>query len=279
VWGFANVTIDFDRLVENSLMGNQPSTYRYAIKVDSGGTSPGIWGVEDVFESEAVTASISLPKNDWTIALVPRGGWERDQRYHRMETLIFYVFILIIFKLVIFFVYQYFTKRELSRTDALTHLLNKKTFEQSVKKILKFSLKKNGLLLLDFNDFKLINDTYGHLAGDNVLSITAERLSKCMKKGDLIGRIGGDEIMILVRDIESEEKLESIKNRIIQHIEQPIHLNDHMISPSISVGHTLISQWLPFDFLYESVDRKMYRHKSIKKSVYSQPINQSDLKS
>src|SRR5690606_24108555 len=135
-------------------------------------------------------ASISLPENDWTIALVPTGGWNRNRRTHSIETLVSYGFILIVFKLVLFFVYQYITKRELSRIDALTRLLNKKTFEQSVKKVLKNSSKTNGLLLIDFNDFKMINDTYGHLVGDKVLVITAERLVRCLKKGDLIGRIG-----------------------------------------------------------------------------------------
>ncbi|MFO8068823.1 MAG: diguanylate cyclase [Alkalibacterium sp.] len=281
IWGFASVTVDFDLLVENSLLSNDLPGYDYAIKVESARSQPVFWGEEDVFESdsEAVTASILLPENNWIIALIPTNGWNRNIHYHSMETLIFYVFILIIFKLVLIFVHQYLTKRELSRTDALTCLLNKKTFEQSAKNVLKHSAKKNGLLLIDFNDFKLINDTHGHLVGDKVLAITADRLVHALKKSDLIGRIGGDEMMILVKDTESEEELEKIKERVIERIEKPILYKNKIIHPSISVGHTLISQWLPFNHLYEIVDKKMYRDKTTKKIIAMSPFKQTDLES
>ncbi|SFC57502.1 diguanylate cyclase (GGDEF) domain-containing protein [Alkalibacterium subtropicum] len=269
VWGFANVIIDFDNLVEASLLPNQSHAFDYAIKVESKWVESTSWGDESVFEEDAVTASILLPENEWTIALIPSNGWNRTHTIHSVETIVFYFFILIIFILVMFFVLQYLKKRELSRTDALTRLLNKKTFEVSVKRVLKRSSRNNGLLLIDFNDFKRINDTHGHLVGDQVLTITAERLMHCLKKGDLIGRIGGDEMMILVKDIDAAT-LESIKERVIRHIEKPIVLNKHMINPSISVGQTLVSQWLPFDHLYDIVDKKMYRDKTVKKSRKAQ---------
>lgn len=279
LWGFANVTIDFDQLVESSLLFNPLPKYHYAIKVESEGSSPLLWGEESVFDTEAVTASISLPENDWTIALIPTDGWNRNQRTHSIETLVFYFFILIVFKLVLFFVHQYITKRELSRIDALTRLLNKKTFEQSVKKVLKNSSKKNGLLLIDFNDFKLINDTHGHLIGDKVLVTTAERLIRCLKKGDLIGRIGGDEMMIFVRDIDSEQALESIAERVIERIEKQIVISNKRIQPSISIGHTLISEALPFDYIYDAVDKNMYKHKTTKKVISPLNFSQTELES
>lgn len=264
VWGFANVTIDFDDLISSSLLPDESHAFNYAIEIESKGAQPVIFGDADVFEADAVTASILLPENKWTIALVPSTGWNNNRSVHSIETVVFYFFILIIFFLVFIFVLQYYKKRELSRMDALTRLLNKKTFEISAKKVLKRSSKHNGLLLIDFNDFKSINDTHGHLIGDQVLTIAAERLIHCLKKEDLIGRIGGDEMMILIKDIDVQT-LESIKDRVIQHIEKPILLNGNMISPSISVGQTLVSQWLPFEQLYDIVDKKMYRHKTIKK--------------
>ncbi|OJF94179.1 diguanylate cyclase domain-containing protein [Alkalibacterium sp. 20] len=279
VWGFASVTIDLDHLVKNSALSNDLPEYDYAIKVESAWSQSVFWGEEEVFESEAITASILLPENNWTIALIPVDGWNRNIYYHSLETLIFYVLILIIFIFVMFFVHQYITKRELSRTDELTHLLNKKTFEQSVTSVLRYSTKKNGLVLIDFNDFKLINDTHGHLVGDKVLAITAERILHTLKKSDLIGRIGGDEIMILVKDMESEKELEKIKDRVIEQIEKPILFNNIIIHPSISVGHTLISHLLPFNHLYEIVDKKMYRDKTIKKVIPTLPFKQPDLES
>lgn len=279
LWGFANVTLDFDQLVESSFMPDDLPDYTYAIKIESELAQPLIWGEESVFESDAVKASISLPENDWTIALIPANGWNRNQRFHSVETIAFYFLILVIFKLVMFFTHQYFTKRELSRMDALTRLLNKKTFEQSVKRVMKYSSKKSGLLLIDFNDFKIINDTHGHLVGDKVLTISAERLVHCLKKSDLIGRIGGDEIMILIKDIDSEEELETIKKRVINRLEKPILLKNQMVHPSISIGQTLISRWLPFDHLYDIVDKKMYTHKLVKKSDSSLLFKQTDLES
>lgn len=267
MWGFANVTIDFEELIESSLFPDQSHDFAYAIKVESDGSAQAaatIWGEEDIFEADAVTASIVLPENNWTIALIPSNGWDRSNYFDRLETFIFFLFIVIISVIVMFFVHQYFTIKELSKVDALTRLLNKRNFELSTKKVLKCSSKENGLLLIDFNDFKSINDTHGHLVGDRVLSITAERLVNSLKKEDLIGRIGGDEMMILVKDVDAET-LECIKERVVLNVERPIVLKDVTIDPSISVGQTLVKDWLPFDHLYDIVDKKMYRHKTITK--------------
>lgn len=277
LWGFANITIDFDTLVENSLLQHSLSHYRYALKAESKWSEPMIWGDETVFDSDAVTAIIALPEKNWTIALIPTNGWNKDQSIHSFETTLFYLFILVVFKLVFFFVYQYLTKRELSRIDALTGLLNKQTFEQSVKRVLKYSTKKNGLLLIDFNDFKLINDTHGHLVGDKVLNITAQRLGHCLKNGDIIGRIGGDEIMILVKDIHSEDELEAISERIIDRIEKPILVGHKTALPSISIGHTYIKKWIPFEHIYDIVDIRMYQHKTLKKEENALGLDHAEL--
>ncbi|GEK90573.1 diguanylate cyclase domain-containing protein [Alkalibacterium kapii] len=277
IWGFANVVIDFDKLVESTLLPDQIYMFESAIVVESEWAEPMIFGDPAIFEGDALRTSIHLPEHTWKIATLPIGGWSSDENYHRLETVVFYFFILIIFFLVMFFVLQYFKKRELSRIDALTQLLNKKTFEMLVKKILQRSKNKNGLLLMDFNNFKEINDTYGHLVGDHILTISAKRLMNCLKKGDVIGRIGGDEIMIFVKDVETED-LKVISERVVQQVEKPVSLNGSTIVPSVSIGFMLVERWLPFNEIYENVDKKMYREKSKKKmeKVTSNPCFETD---
>ncbi|MGO1919675.1 MAG: sensor domain-containing diguanylate cyclase [Alkalibacterium gilvum] len=274
IWGSANVVIDFDELIESTLYANQMYLFDSAIVVESDWAKTMSWGKTDIFKTDALRTSIHLPDQVWRIGTMPVEGWVGEQSYYQPEIIIFYIFIAIIFFLVMFFTHQYFNKRELSRTDMLTQLLNKKTFELSAKKTLKKSRKKNGLLLIDFNDFKIINDTYGHLMGDQVLTISANRLKHSLKKQDIIGRIGGDEIMILVNDVTISE-LESIKNRIIQQVEKPICFHGLTITPSVSIGHTLISQWVPFEQLYDIVDKKMYRNKSKQKIQLFTDMNHS----
>ena len=274
IWGYANVVIDFDELIESTLFPNQRYLFDSAIIVESDWAKTMSWGKTDIFKTDALRTSIQLKDQVWRIGTMPVEGWVGEQSYYQPEIIIFYIFIAIIFFLVMFFTHQYFNKRELSRTDMLTQLLNKKTFELSAKKTLKKSRKKNGLLLIDFNDFKIINDTYGHLMGDQVLTISANRLKHSLKKQDIIGRIGGDEIMILVNDVTISE-LESIKNRIIQQVEKPICFHGLTITPSVSIGHTLISQWVPFEQLYDIVDKKMYRNKSKQKIQLFTDMNHS----
>lgn len=266
-WGLSTVSIDFEEMISSSVEAHQSDFYDYAIRISSGSQSPYVWGDGIVFEEDGVTQTVEMSDSIWTIGAIPAGGWGlRDNRLNK-EMPVFYLLITIIFIMVYFLTLQYLAKRDLSRKDALTGLLNKHTFENSVRRLIRYSTQKNGLLLIDFNDFKGINDRHGHLTGDKVLSMSARRMQDILKHSDKVGRIGGDEFMILVKDIRNEENLSKVAQRLIEEIEQPMELDHMTVRPTVSVGYILTSPSHAFENIYDLVDKRMYKHKEESKET------------
>ncbi len=97
----------------------------------------------------------------------------------------------------------------------------------------------NGAVLyIDLDHFKKINDSVGHAAGDQVLSIAAQRLRGCIKEGDTVARLGGDEFAVILRDVVSAEAAQAVAQRIVQSLQQPVNLagRDHTVCASIGIA-------------------------------------------
>lgn len=272
LWGFASVTVDFDELVQSTLSVNQHYDYQYGIQMVSEAGEEIIWGNRDVFTGEGVTQPVALPQSIWVIGLMPQAGWHTTNGFFQRELVMLYVLISIIFFLVYFFSLQYVTKRDLSRKDPLTGVYNKHTFESMASRLIRYSSQKNAIFLIDFNDFKQINDKYGHLAGDCVLKTCSQRMRDSVKKSDRVGRIGGDEFMIVTKDIGNEDNLEKIAKRITTHIQRPVRYQDNIIRPSISVGYTITSNVDSFEKLYDFADKNMYENKETYKQFFTKLI-------
>ncbi|MEG0376984.1 MAG: diguanylate cyclase [Eubacterium sp.] len=148
-----------------------------------------------------------------------------------------------------------------SQRDSLTNLYNKKTTEEKMTYIVNNNCKngmKHGILLLDIDDFKQINDTFGHIAGDIVLSEIAKKLEELFRGSDIIGRIGGDEFLIMMRNIQT---IESLRWRAIELIKglQGIRVGTHDIDITCSVGIVVAPEdGQNFEQLYKHADEAMY---------------------
>lgn len=152
--------------------------------------------------------------------------------------------------------------RYLAQTDMLTGLNNRGSGEQKVKELL--DKGQQGLLaLIDCDRFKSINDTYGHMAGDQVLIAVAEAISKGTRKGDIALRLGGDEFAIFMSNIEHKEKAKIRIQHVFDEVNK-IHIPqiyDHPIH--ISIGVTFFHPETPmeFDLLYQQADKALYESK------------------
>ena len=155
--------------------------------------------------------------------------------------------------------------------DPLTGVYNK---EVTIKKIDKYiSGNKNGLhmlMFIDFDDFKSINDNYGHLLGDKVLTYVTGRIKEIFTEGEIIGRIGGDEFVVFagnIRDIpEAEEKAALIKSQLdIAYVS-----DNHITVPiSASIGVVLYPEaGLHYEQLMDRADQALYRVKEHGKNNY-----------
>ncbi len=125
--------------------------------------------------------------------------------------------------------------RRLAETDSLTGLLNRATFLDETARELAVSKDAHMMVYLDLDDFKKINDTYGHDQGDLLLKVIAYRLKSSLKSQDIIGRIGGDEFVILLKDI-TYEQVDRVMQRLFNIISQPIQLDHQEVIMRASAG-------------------------------------------
>lgn len=129
----------------------------------------------------------------------------------------------------------------LAENDPMTGLSNRHYFEDHLRTAIARAVRfdsKVGLLFLDIDNFKLINDSLGHDIGDQILQQVANRLLDVIREGDIVCRLGGDEFAIIVHDIETETSLAVLAQRILDNLRVPITLakTQHFISCSIGIS-------------------------------------------
>src|SRR5690606_13710340 len=127
----------------------------------------------------------------------------------------------------------------LANYDTLTNIANRANIiSQLDESILKARITGNNIafMIFDLDKFKLVNDTFGHPIGDLVLKYVAQSIKNSLRDGDTIGRFGGDEFVIIQRNIKNEDDVVSLITRIFKIFESPTILENNSININISVG-------------------------------------------
>ena len=160
-------------------------------------------------------------------------------------------------------------EREIQRLalhDALTGLPNRLLFQDRVVEGLQLS-RRSGLacavMCLDLDNFKGVNDTLGHPAGDRVLTVMAARLRQCLRPNDTAARLGGDEFAIVVPDIPSTSFAEALAWRILSSVSEPVMVDGQSVFSGASIGIALSNtDGRDPDTLLRNADLALYRAKS-----------------
>lgn len=215
--------------------------------------------------------------NDWMIAyIVPIKAVESDYSFITEYAINILVIFVICTSLLIWYLFHlhFKEKKYLSKaahTDALTDLYNKNYTQTEIENILvKHPLDTHCFLILDLDNFKSINDTYGHAQGDVVLGKVGSILKDQFRQEDIIGRIGGDEFVIFMVNVENqeivEERIQNLLNAIHSlHIDQ---IQDYSFSMSIGACFYPDSG-NDFMHLYKNADKELYKIKQTTKNGYS----------
>jgi diguanylate cyclase (GGDEF)-like protein/PAS domain S-box-containing protein len=126
----------------------------------------------------------------------------------------------------------------LAQHDALTDLPNRVLFCEELDRALARVQRGDrvALLSLDLDRFKDVNDTYGHLLGDELLKAVADRLRGCVRETDLVARLGGDEFSVLQTSLEHSSDPAALATRIIDALKAPLHIGGHEVEIGVSVG-------------------------------------------
>lgn len=129
--------------------------------------------------------------------------------------------------------------------DSLTKLLNRSSFNKKFEAMLSQAQKddsKIALFFIDVDRFKEANDSYGHDVGDKILVAVARRLLNSVKKDDLIGRIGGDEFVLIAKNIKNIKDVESLALKLQNKIREPLNIDDKIFNITLSIGASIYPQ-------------------------------------
>ncbi|AFZ31054.1 diguanylate cyclase/phosphodiesterase with PAS/PAC sensor(s) [Gloeocapsa sp. PCC 7428] len=158
--------------------------------------------------------------------------------------------------------------------DALTGLPNRLLFteqlEQSIERVRQQENYSFAVLFLDLDRFKVVNDSLGHLIGDQLLIAIARRLKMCVRPEDIVARLGGDEFTILLENIRKVEDATQIAERIQNALALPFNFEGHEVftSASIGIAFSTTGYEKPEDLLRDA-DTTMYRAKGLGKARYA----------
>lgn len=160
----------------------------------------------------------------------------------------------------------------LANYDTVTHLPNRYAFNHKLQQLLDEAITRKSvlaLLVLDLDDFKVINDTLGHYVGDTLLRMVAQRLISVVRHEDVIYRVGGDEFAMIIHHAEDVERVSVIAEKFIRVLSEPFILNDRNLYVGVSIGASIC----PKDGndvaqLLRNADAAMYHAKSHGKNKF-----------
>lgn len=119
-----------------------------------------------------------------------------------------------------------------------------------------------GVLFIDLDNFKVINDSLGHAAGDEVISLVAERISQVLGSGERLGRFGGDEFVVVIPEVGDPTDVERVAERIDAAVRQEVDIRDHRTVPTVSIGIAISDHSSTPDALLRDTDAALFRAKA-----------------
>jgi diguanylate cyclase (GGDEF)-like protein len=156
--------------------------------------------------------------------------------------------------------------------DPLTNLLNRRSMAINFNELIEISKRENGILAIlfcDLDNFKKINDNYGHAIGDQLLIEVARRLQKTLHASDVIARLGGDEFIVILNKINVLEEVKTTVDALLKAMNETVNVENHQFQIGMSIGISLF----PFDaeddkMLLKYADYALYKAKSAGRNRY-----------
>ncbi len=270
-WGLLSSVINAESLITEALLDGVSGSYALAIRnVDERGVAgPAFWGRESLFEQrDAQRIAMEVPGGQWELAL-HSGAAPGQQTLWLMRGLVWLLALTLGWSALIVMMQRIRLARQ-AMFDPLTRLPNRLLTSDRINRALSGLRRDTSrtclLLFIDLDGFKLINDGFGHKAGDFALQGAAARMAKALRETDTVGRWGGDEFVAFMENVDAAN-IDELVGKIRDAIEQPVQYSGDQLTVGASIGHA----WAPadgslLDELIRTADKRMYAEKDLRSS-------------
>lgn len=262
--GWVFVVMDLDGLL--SAAGMLDGDTGFALRGNSGTATGFSFGAAELFNMDAVRLTMDLPGGSWELAAMPAKGWVSESRVR----VIGFATALMVALLTYVLLAEREREKQLALHDVLTGLPNRLFFDLRLEHAISRAERHGrpfALLYLDLDDFKPVNDDYGHKAGDRVLVETGRRIRRHLRRVDTVARIGGDEFMVILDDTSGPFEADVVARKLIDALGAPIAIGAHTVRVGVSIGASFYPvSGVTSDELIRRADQAMYDAKSSGKS-------------
>jgi len=161
---------------------------------------------------------------------------------------------------------------EIAHFDPITNLPNRHSFDNQITRVLlnfKYDLEKFALMYIDLDNFKYVNDTFGHHLGDLLLSRIAERMRKSLRQGDFVARLGGDEFAVIMSDFSEKSQITEVAEKILAAMKSAFSLEGREVFIGASIGISICpTNGTDSESLKRQADSAMYLAKNLGKNNF-----------
>jgi len=237
-WGLLSIVIDMDSLFATVGL-DKPSNHGVQFALRKGNDQRMIAGDYAIFGMNPVLLPIIIPEGEWQLAALPDAGWDNIFQHLNLYKYLGF-FIVMAFSLLIYTVLlEHARTKFLAMHDSLTGLPNRNLLKDRLERCIIHASRNNthfALLYLDLDNFKPINDQYGHKMGDLLLRELAKRIQQTVRLNDTVSRVGGDEFVVVLSSINDLRDALLVTKKIEEVFAQEMVIAGVSLSVGCSIG-------------------------------------------
>mgnify|MGYP000253559375 CR=1 FL=1 len=279
-WGLASVVVDPTPIYRAAGLNDPKFEFALRGKDAKGAQGELFRGREALFSDPlAVVMDVVVPGGYWQLAGRSNDAKTGLQSYATFFHVVAWLFALLCGVMTWLTMRANQQARLLALHDTLTGIPNRRYLQRIAERQIALS-RRNGrpfsVLHIDIDDFKMVNDRFGHKAGDQGLIFAARQVRDTLRSADFIARVGGDEFIALLPDTDSEDYLQSLIDRLRTAVCSTFSCDNHTLSMQISIGWaTFPNDGENLEQLIHNADRRMYQQKTGSKTSSGNSIDET----
>ncbi|WP_127474844.1 GGDEF domain-containing protein [Sulfurivermis fontis] len=272
LWGMMEIDLDRNELLARAGLPRPGTAVEIAVRNENGRL---LAGTAAVFAAAQAQGAITFPDGRWELA-----GRITAAAVDWPWLLMLGTVIAVLAGLLTWWLRQeQMATHRLALHDCLTGLPNRRLLQDRVQQSCAAAARSRRqlvLMYLDLDNFKPVNDTYGHHAGDAVLCAVAQRLKHCVRRSDTVARVSGDEFVLVLEDLAEAREAEAVADKVLAMFARPIMVGEHAFVLGCSIGLVAMEAGCDVDEALVRADNAMYQAKRDGKNSYRWYVNEPE---